>query len=187
MSMRTRRREVTITVVMLGCLVAAMSIPPSLAHAAPTPAPLPVYVKEPGTFFDAKAPTAVLPVTGYHLTGRFGDVSGYWSSVHTGLDFAAPYGSPIHSVARGVVIDTAYDGAFGNKTVVRLQDGTEVWYCHQSDQVVSVGDRVAAGQVIGYIGTTGNTSGPHLHLEWHPHGGDAVDPYTALRALGLHP
>jgi murein DD-endopeptidase MepM/ murein hydrolase activator NlpD len=184
---RPRLRTAATSTVMLGCLVAALSMPPSAAQATPSAPHLPAYKKERGTVFEAKPPTAVLPVSGYHLTGRFGDVSGYWSSVHTGLDFAAPYGSPIHSVASGVVVFVAYDGAFGNKTVVRLGDGTEVWYCHQSEQVVAVGDRVAVGEVIGYIGTTGNTTGPHLHLEWHPHGGDAVDPFTALRGLGLRP
>ena len=188
MTVRIRRREAVTSTVLLGCLVAVMGMPQAAAQpaAAQPPEPAPYQVEQ-GTVFRARLPTAVLPVTGYRLTGRFGDVSSYWSSVHTGLDFAAAYGSPIRSVARGVVVDTAYDGAFGNKTVVRLADGTEVWYCHQSEQVVQVGDRVSPGDLIGYLGTTGNTTGPHLHLEWHPHGGAPVDPYRALVALGLRP
>ena len=188
MTVRTRRRQAVTSTVLLGCLVAAMGTPPAAAEpaAARPPAPAP-YRLEQGTVFRAELPIAVLPVAGYRLTGRFGDLSSYWSSVHTGLDFAAAYGSPIRSVARGVVIDTAYDGAFGNKTVVRLGDGTEVWYCHQSEQVAQVGDLVSPGDLIGYLGTTGNSTGPHLHLEWHPHGGAAVDPYRALVALGLRP
>jgi murein DD-endopeptidase MepM/ murein hydrolase activator NlpD len=125
----------------------------------------------------------ITPVYSYHLTGRFDDGGSYWSSGHhTGLDFAAPSGTPIRSIAAGVVLSTDYDGAYGNKTVVRLEDGTEVWYCHQDSQAVAPGERVARGQVIGAIGTTGNTTGPHLHLEIHPGGGDPVDPEVALAA-----
>src|SRR5688572_28124719 len=57
----------------------------------------------------------LVPVTGYRLTGRFGDVSGYWASAHTGRDFATDIGTPIRSIATGVVVTTAYDGAYGNK------------------------------------------------------------------------
>jgi murein DD-endopeptidase MepM/ murein hydrolase activator NlpD len=129
----------------------------------------------------------VLPVREYRLTGRFGDRSSLWSTVHTGLDFAAPSGTPIRSIGPGRVLSTGYDGSFGNKTVVRLADGTELWFCHQSVVSVQPGERVHAGQVIGAIGSTGNVTGPHLHLEVHPHGGEPVDPLTWLRRLGLRP
>jgi murein DD-endopeptidase MepM/ murein hydrolase activator NlpD len=132
-------------------------------------------------------PRFELPVLRYHLTGRFGQVSGLWSHTHTGLDFAAPQGTSIRSVAAGVVISTGYDGAYGNKTVVRLPDGTELWYCHQNEFAVHPGQRVAVGDRVGYVGSTGNTTGPHLHLEVHPHGGDPVDPDTWLVAHHLHP
>ena len=122
----------------------------------------------------------VLPVTGYHLSARFGQSSGLWSTVHTGLDFAGPSGSTIVSVGAGTVISADYEGAYGNRTVIRLLDGTEIWYCHQSRFGVAVGDIVSPGQVIGFTGSTGNVTGPHLHLEVHPGGGAAVDPYTAL-------
>ena len=65
------------------------------------------------------------------LTARFGQY-GLWSSYHTGLDFNGNTGDPITSVANGVVISAGYDGAYGNKTVVQLEDGTEIWYCHQN-------------------------------------------------------
>jgi murein DD-endopeptidase MepM/ murein hydrolase activator NlpD len=123
----------------------------------------------------------VVPVQGYQLTSRFGDSGSYWSSgSHTGLDFAAGVGSPIRSVASGVVVSTAYDGAYGVKTVVRLPDGTEVWYCHQDTQSVAPGQQVRGGQVIGTVGATGNVTGPHLHLEVRPGGGDPVDPEVSL-------
>ncbi|GCD92186.1 M23 family metallopeptidase [Nocardioides sp. LS1] len=129
----------------------------------------------------------VLPVQGYHLTARFGEYSGLWSHFHTGLDFAAPSGTPIVAVAGGVVTSTGYDGSYGNKTVITLDDGTELWFCHQTSYAVSPGETVRAGQLIGYVGATGNVTGPHLHLEVRPGGGDPVDPYQALVVHGLQP
>jgi murein DD-endopeptidase MepM/ murein hydrolase activator NlpD len=129
----------------------------------------------------------VLPVVSYHLTARFGQFSGLWATSHTGLDFAAPEGTPIRAVANGVVTSTGYDGSYGNKTVVTLDDGTELWFCHQSAISVHPGDQVRAGEVIGLIGATGNVTGPHLHLEVRPGGGDPVDPFQALVVHGLKP
>jgi hypothetical protein len=118
------------------------------------------------------------------LTAHFGQY-GLWSSYHTGLDFNGNTGDEIHSIANGEVISASYDGAYGNKTVVRLEDGTELWYCHQSAFLVSVGDTVHAGEIIGLVGSTGHVTGSHLHVEVHPGGGDAVDPYTAMQQHGL--
>lgn len=129
----------------------------------------------------------VLPVTGYALSARFGQSSSLWARVHTGLDFAGPSGSTIVSVASGTVTSTGYEGAYGNRTVVTLEDGTEIWYCHQSRIAVQPGEAVRAGQTIGYTGSTGNVTGPHLHLEVRPGGGDPVDPEAALREHGVTP
>ena len=129
----------------------------------------------------------VLPTIGYHLTARFGQSSGLWSHRHTGLDFAAPTGNPIFAVATGVITEAGYDGAYGNKTVETLPDGTEIWYCHQSSVGVTVGEKVIQSEQIGTVGSTGNTTGPHLHLEVRPGGGDPVDPFQALVFHGLKP
>jgi len=132
--------------------------------------------------------TWVLPVSGYHLTSRFGDSSYLWSSgVHTGLDFAAPEGTKIRSVAAGVVRQAGWSGSYGYRTIISLPGGGEAWYCHQSSVLVRVGQRVAVGQPIGAVGATGNVTGSHLHLEVRPHGeeGDPVDPYAVLLAHGL--
>ena len=118
------------------------------------------------------------------LTARFGQY-GLWSSYHTGLDFNGNTGDQIHAIANGEVISASYDGSYGNKTVVRLEDGTELWYCHQTSFLVSVGDTVRAGEVIGTVGSTGHVTGSHLHVEVHPGGGDPVDPYTAMQQHGL--
>lgn len=129
----------------------------------------------------------VLPLTGYRLTAHFGQSSSLWSTVHTGLDFAAPSGTPLVAIARGTVKSTGYDGSYGNKTVLTLEDGTEIWYCHQSSVKVSPGTKVDPGTVIGYVGSTGNSTGPHLHLEVRPGGGSPVDPLAALRAHNVNP
>lgn len=128
----------------------------------------------------------VLPLKGYRLTATFGEY-GLWSSYHTGLDFAAPSGTPLFAVTNAVVTSAGSDGAYGNKTVLTLEDGTEIWYCHQSAFNVSVGDTVRAGEMIGFVGSTGHVTGPHLHLEVRPGGGDPVDPDAALRQHGVTP
>ena len=125
-----------------------------------------------------------LPVGYVDLTARFGDY-GLWANLHTGLDFNGDEGDPIYSVANGTVTAVGYDGSYGNKTVVTLEDGTEIWYCHQSTVLVGLGDKVRGGELIGTIGSTGNVTGSHLHLEVRPAGGDPVDPFTVFASKGL--
>ena len=132
----------------------------------------------------------VLPLAGYTLSASFGDSSSLWATTHTGQDFAAAEGTPIVAVASGVVTQAGYDPAAdwaGNLTVVKLDDGTEIWYAHQSSIRVRTGDVVAPGAVIGYVGSTGNSTGPHLHLEVRPGGGDPVDPVPMLVEHGVQP
>lgn len=128
----------------------------------------------------------VLPLAGYTLTAQWGETSSYWSTYHTGLDFAAASGTPLVSVARGEVTYVGYDGAYGNKTEITLEDGTVIWYAHQTSQTVSVGQVVDPGELIGYVGATGNVTGPHLHLEVQV-GGQDVDPVGAFTEHGVTP
>jgi murein DD-endopeptidase MepM/ murein hydrolase activator NlpD len=123
----------------------------------------------------------VVPVSDYEITATFSEGGGLWSSDHTGLDFAAPEGTPVSATADGEVTSTGYDGDYGNQIVITHDDGTQTWYCHLSSIDVSTGQSVQAGTTIGAVGMTGNTTGPHLHLEVHPGGGAAVDPYSYLQ------
>ena len=70
----------------------------------------------------------------------------------------------------------------GRGVIIRDSSGNEWWYAHMSSTNVSPGERLAAGQLVGRVGCTGNCTGPHLHFEYHPRGGDAVNPYKIVRA-----
>lgn len=87
------------------------------------------------------------------------------SSFHTGVDFAAPSGADILASKSGVVLQAAWNNAYGYKTVINHNDGTTTMYGHQSKMLVKAGDEVRAGDIIGYVGSTGWSTGPHLHFE----------------------
>lgn len=135
----------------------------------------------------AAAPKIVLPTTGYHLTARFNQAGGRWAHNHTGLDFAAAYGTPVRAVMAGEVIQAAFEGAYGRQVKIRHADGTVTSYSHMAEFDVSVGDSVTAGTQVGAIGTTGNTTGPHVHFEVLPDGQNPVDPEPWLRKHGVTP
>lgn len=128
----------------------------------------------------------VVPVVGYRISSRFGTVESVRGGrAHGGVDLAAPSGSTIVAVAGGVVTKAGFSGGCGNATMVRLDDGWQMMYCHQSSITVNVGDRIEPGQRIGYVGSTGNSTGPHLHLEvWQPNN-TRVDPVAKLAEHGV--
>lgn len=130
-----------------------------------------------------------LPTSSYTITGTFGQAGSMWSSgYHTGLDFAAPTGTLIKAVHSGTITEAGWAGSYGYRTILTLDDGTELWFCHQSSISASVGQKVATGDVIGRVGATGNVTGPHLHLEVHPNGqAEGIDPAAWLRGKGLTP
>ncbi len=128
---------------------------------------------------------AVLPLSPVVLTARFGQCSSLWSHCHTGLDFSAGTGTPIHAVLGGRVIASGSCGcAYGRLTKIAVDGDLQLWYAHQSAQRVQVGDVVRTGQVIGAVGATGNTTGPHLHLEVRVKG-SPIDPEAWLHKQGL--
>lgn len=135
---------------------------------------------------DADDARWVRPVNGCRIGEKFGSTKSYYSSgTHTGLDFRCRMNKPIRAITDGKVTEAGYDGAYGNKTVLTLADGTELWFAHQSAFEAAKGDRVEAGEVIGYVGSTGNSVNPHLHLEVRPGGGDPVDPAEVLAEHGV--
>ncbi len=104
--------------------------------------------------------------TSYTLSARFGERSGLWgTNIHTGLDFDAPYGSVVRSTRMGTVSFAGWAGPYGNCVVVNHGNGLQTRYAHMSHMSVTVGEHVWAGQQVGNLGNTGNTTGPHLHFE----------------------
>jgi murein DD-endopeptidase MepM/ murein hydrolase activator NlpD len=95
--------------------------------------------------------------------------------MHTGIDFGAPYGAPIVASANGQVASAGWDGGYGKAVRINHGAGLTTLYGHMSRVAVAPGQAVAAGQVIGYIGSTGLSTGPHLHYELH-RGGQRIDP-----------
>ncbi len=95
--------------------------------------------------------------------------------MHAGLDFTAPIGTPIYATADGRVSTTEYNGGYGNHVVINHGFGIETLYGHMSAIKVRVGENVKRGEIIGYVGNTGLSSGPHCHYEVHRKG-NPVDP-----------
>jgi murein DD-endopeptidase MepM/ murein hydrolase activator NlpD len=124
----------------------------------------------------------VLPIRGAVFTSGYG---WRWGRMHEGNDFATPVGTPLASMSTGTVIFAGFQGGYGNKVEIEYWDGTVSVYGHLSTISANVGDRVAPGEVIGLSGNTGHSTGPHLHLEIHPQGGNAIDPEPWLQRKGL--
>ncbi|MBB1242839.1 transglycosylase family protein [Streptomyces durbertensis] len=140
----------------------------------------PQQVSAPTTGF--ASPVAAAPSTPYRASGAM------WSSgYHTGVDFSVPTGTPIKSVSNGTIVSAGWAGAYGNQVVIRHNDGRYSQYAHLSSLSVSAGQSVAAGQQIGLAGSTGNSTGPHLHFEVRTGAGYGtdIDPLAYLRANGV--
>ena len=124
----------------------------------------------------------VLPVESYRFSSPYGF---RWGRLHAGDDFAAPIGTPTVAMSTGTVVFAGQQSGYGNKIEIRYWDGTIAWYAHLSRIDVGVGEEVTTGQLVGAIGNTGHSTGPHLHLEIHPDGGGPVDPRPWLADQGL--
>jgi murein DD-endopeptidase MepM/ murein hydrolase activator NlpD len=102
---------------------------------------------------------------------------------HQGVDMMGSYGTPLVAVTSGTITYAAYDGSGGNMIFLSGDDGNAYWYMHNQQNLVS-GGHVGAGQQIATLGDTGNASGtPHLHFEYHPGGGAAVNPTPLVASL----
>ena len=106
----------------------------------------------------------IRPVSGT-ITSRFGVGSKIRRSSHTGLDIATATGTPIMAAASGTVTFSGYKGSYGNMLVITHGNGIQTYYGHCSKLYVSAGTKVSQGQTIAAVGSTGNSTGPHLHLE----------------------
>ncbi len=129
-----------------------------------------------------------LPVqASYDLTSTYGPrISPTYGTAdfHTGQDFAAPAGTPARAAARGVVVFADWGGSYGNLVRIRHANDVETWYAHLSAIDVAAGEVVENGEAVGKVGSTGNSTGPHLHLEVRVND-EPVDPLPWLRKRGL--
>ena len=115
------------------------------------------------------------PVSG-PVTSGFGS---RWGRMHEGIDIAVPLGTAVRAAAAGTVINAGWMGGYGNLVVVDHGNGLSTAYAHNTSFAVSVGQSVAAGEVVSYSGSTGNSTGPHVHFEVRVDG-SAVDPLGYL-------
>ncbi|MBI0298360.1 M23 family metallopeptidase [Streptomyces sp. PRKS01-29] len=160
----------------------AASAPSVSQAAAQAPAP-----KAP-----AKANGWETPVDKYAIGAAFGLAGNLWSHNHSGQDFVVPTGTPVHAAHGGVVVKAGPNGggdgpAYGNAIVIKHDNATYSQYAHLSRIDVRIGQSVSTGQQIGLSGSTGNSTGPHLHFEIRttPNYGSAVEPLKFLRDHGV--
>ena len=137
-------------------------------------------------------PTAIAVVPGAVLTQAFGctavplepvDPACPGGHFHSGIDLAAPAGTPVYTPLAGFAGSGSQPGSCGRYVVVDHGGGLETLYCHLSAVFVGGGQLVSAGERVGAVGSTGNSTGPHLHFEVRS-GGRLVDPAAWLRGLG---
>lgn len=141
-----------------------------------------------------KAASWVTPVDGYKLSARFAQAGNMWNHTHSGQDFAVKSGTAVVAAHGGKVVKAGGNGAgdgpaYGNAVVINHGNGTFSQYAHLSRVTVKVGQVVQTGQRIALSGSTGNSSGPHLHFEVRTTAnyGSAVDPVAFLRTKGVSP
>jgi murein DD-endopeptidase MepM/ murein hydrolase activator NlpD len=133
---------------------------------------------------DRYLPDTPLYFNGYIWPAKGVLTSGYgrrWGRMHKGIDIGAPIGTPVVAAAAGQVISAGWNsGGYGNLVKVQHADGSITYYAHNSRLLVRTGQQVAQGEQIAEIGSTGRSTGPHLHFEVHPSGQGAVNPIAFL-------
>lgn len=123
----------------------------------------------------------IVPVKNYTISSSFGTRGGEF---HRGIDLAAAQGEPIYASKAGTVIKAEFHPSWGNYVAIEHEDGTTALYAHQQEYQVKIGDKVEQNQIIGYVGSTGNSTGSHLHfelcLDHSLNQSQLVDPETVL-------
>ncbi|MBL1101683.1 M23 family metallopeptidase [Streptomyces coffeae] len=134
----------------------------------------------------------VTPVATYTLGAPFGRAGNLWANKHSGQDFVVPTGTSVRAVHHGVVVKAGPNGggdgpAYGNAIVIKHEDGSYTQYAHLSDIRAWIGETVKTGEEIGLSGSTGNSTGPHLHFEGRsgPDYGSAYDTGKYMKDRGI--
>lgn len=153
-----------------------------VAAALMVPATAPAFAADERKSVAAAARFSELPTTDYRLSAKFGQRGRLWSSGrHTGLDFSAPRGTRVDSVADGKVVFSGWAGSYGKAVIIKHTDGKRSLYGHLATTRVKKGKKVRSGQMIGKVGSTGNSTGPHLHFEVRSQKGKKLNPRPYLR------
>lgn len=121
-------------------------------------------------------PTYIKPISGGHFTSGFGR---RWGRMHKGVDWGCPTGTTVYASCAGTVIQAAYSGGYGNVVVISHPDGRMTRYAHNSKLLVHVGQHVEQGEPIAKSGSTGRSTGPHVHFELYING-SAVNPLNYI-------
>ncbi len=158
-----------------------------LARVAPEPA----AAAAPSTGGGGSAPNVNVKITGdmtCPVAGPHSFVDSWGAPraghTHQGVDMMADYGTPLVAITSGTATYVAYDGSGGNMIFLDGDDGNSYWYMHNQENFIREGQHVETGESIGTVGDTGNAAGtPHLHFEYHPGGGAAVNPYPLVSSL----
>ncbi|MER5932131.1 LysM peptidoglycan-binding domain-containing M23 family metallopeptidase [Streptomyces sp. NPDC002054] len=166
---------------------------PAQEQAAPAPAPEQEPAPAGNSAADTKSSGAataggfVAPVTA-RVSTPYKASGAMWSSgMHSGVDFAATAGTSVKAVGAGTVVSAGWAGSYGNEVIIKHADGHYSQYGHMSQLSVSVGQSVTAGQQVGLVGSTGNSTGPHLHFEIRTgkNYGSDINPLSYLRSKGV--
>jgi murein DD-endopeptidase MepM/ murein hydrolase activator NlpD len=155
--------------------------PPPPPEPEPEPEPAPIYAADPAPAYEPEPEPAPRYTSTGFIWPFYGNISQYFSGYHRGIDidgFGA-YGATISAAADGVVVLAAYqDWGYGYHVIVQHDDGSRTLYAHLSDIWVGQGQYVSQGEGVGSLGSTGYSTGPHLHFEVHV--GGPVDPLAYL-------
>lgn len=135
-----------------------------------------------------KASDWTTPVSKYTIGAGYHQVGKHWINTHSGQDFVVPTGTAVHAAHSGTVVTAGWGGAYGNNIVIKHGSHLYTQYGHLSKFEVHVGQHVTTGQEIAKSGSTGNSTGPHLHFEVRttPYYGSSVEPLHFLRVHGVH-
>ncbi|MGH7708168.1 MAG: M23 family metallopeptidase [Vulcanimicrobiaceae bacterium] len=132
--------------------------------------------------FLAEIPSINPIATGDEINAGFGWRTNPWPEFHEGVDLAGDYGSPVHAAAAGSVVFAGYDGGYGKRIEIDHGNGYHTWYCHLSKIDVQARDHVTKAEAIGLVGSTGASTGPHLHYQVM-YEGKPVDPEPFLSGV----
>ena len=142
-----------------------------------------LHLLSPMSFADSTYTPSIWPVLG-HITDSFGERLDPFSgegAFHTGVDVGADYGAPVHATADGVVLDVGQHSGYGRVVILDHGFGITTWYAHLSAYAVVAGTRIKRGEVLGYTGISGRSTGPHVHYEVRVNNAP-VNPWRYMRS-----